>query len=259
MIDIGANLTNKRFTKDLPEVLGRAKQCGLSKIIVTGTNITESQSALALCQDYPDILSATAGVHPHDAGSVDDNYIEILTQLGQSPYIKAIGECGLDFNRNFSSPGQQVEIFTQQIKLASTLSMPLFLHQRDAFDTWLEMLTPYIDKVPAMVSHCFTGNQMQLETCIDLGMYIGITGWVCDERRGVELQQAVKKLPLSHLMIETDAPYLTPRNIKPKPKSSRNEPSYLSFIVKKLSELTGHPEDAIIFHSQENAQRVFGL
>lgn len=259
MIDIGANLTNKRFASDLPEVLGRAKQYGLSKIMVTGTNITESHSALALCQEYPDILSATAGVHPHDAASVADDYIEVLTQLGQSPHIRAIGECGLDFNRNFSSPEQQIEVFNQQIRLASTLSMPLFLHQRDAFDTWLEMLTPYVDKVPAMVSHCFTGNQGQLETCIDLGMYIGITGWVCDERRGAELQQAVKKLPLSHLMIETDAPYLTPRNIKPKPKSSRNEPSYLSFVVKKLSELTGYSEDAIVFHSQENAQRVFGL
>ncbi len=259
MIDIGANLTNNRFASDLTDVLSRAQQTGLNKILVTGTNITESEAALTLSEQHPTILCATAGVHPHDASNVSNDFIEKITQLARSPYVKAIGECGLDFNRNFSLPEQQVEVFRQQINLASTLSMPLFLHQRDAFDTWLNMLKPFIDKVPAMVSHCFTGNKDQLETCADLGIYIGITGWICDERRGAELQEAVKSLPLSLLMIETDAPYLTPRNIRPKPKSSRNEPSYLPFIIKKLAEITGHSTEAIMTHSQENAKRVFNL
>jgi len=259
LIDIGVNFTNKRFDKDRSDVIQRAKNNGISSFLVTGTNIDESKKALALSQKYPDYLNCTAGVHPHDADHVSANYIEEIVELASQHHVKAIGECGLDFNRNFSAPAQQLKVFQQQIDLAVELELPLFLHQRDAFEPWFELLTPVFDKVPAMVSHCFTGNKKELESCLAADMYIGITGWLCDERRGQELRDIIHHIPLNRLMIETDAPYLTPRTIRPKPKSSRNEPSYLPYVVKAYAEITGIAQQEIIAQSTANAQRVFNL
>jgi len=263
LIDVGVNLTNKRFDKDRVEVLARAKNLGVQQLLITGTCVAESQRALTLCHDYqqqfPNMLSATAGIHPHDADGVDDDYIEQLTELASHTQVKAIGECGLDFNRNFSAPEQQLNVFKAQIQLAAQLQMPLFLHQRDAFDPWFAALKPQLDNIPAMVSHCFTGTQQQLMQCLAANMYIGITGWLCDERRGQELRDIVKLIPLDKLLIETDAPYLTPRTIRPKPKSSRNEPSYLPYVVEQLAELIGVDPAEIACQTSLNAQKVFNL
>jgi len=259
LIDIGVNFTNKRFDKDRTAVIERAKNKGINAFLVTGTNISESQKALTLCQQFPEYLSCTAGVHPHDADHVSADYLEKLAALAGDIQVKAIGECGLDFNRNFSAPEQQIKVFQQQIDLAIELDMPLFLHQRDAFEPWLSLLKPAFDKVPAMVAHCFTGNEKELKTCLAADMYIGITGWLCDERRGQELRDIIQHIPLNRLMLETDAPYLTPRTIRPKPKSSRNEPSYLPYVVKSYAEITGISPQEIIEQSTANAQRVFNL
>ena len=259
MIDIGVNFTNKRFDKDRLDVIQRAINKDVSAFVVTGTNVEESKKALELCQQFPDYLSCTAGVHPHDADHVSANYLEEITDLARYHQVKAIGECGLDFNRNFSAPEQQLKVFQQQIDLAIVLKLPLFLHQREAFEPWLELLKPAFGKVPAMVSHCFTGNKVELERCLAADMYIGISGWLCDERRGQELRDIIKYIPLNRLMIETDAPYLTPRNIRPKPKSSRNEPAYLPYVVQTYAEITGLSPQKIIEHSSINAQKVFDL
>lgn len=263
MIDIGVNLTNKRFDKDRTELITRAKNVGVKQLLITGTSIDESRKALALCQNYhqqfPNTLFATAGVHPHDADSVSDDYLSELTQLAKQVQVKAIGECGLDFNRNFSAPEQQLTVFKEQINLAEQLSMPLFLHQRDAFEPWFNELKPYIERVPAMIAHCFTGNKDELEQCISAGMYIGITGWLCDERRGQPLQDVVSMIPLNRLLIETDAPYLTPRSIKPKPKSSRNEPSYLPYIIEKIASIIALDPKEIACQTSINARQVFNL
>jgi TatD DNase family protein len=263
VIDVGVNLTNKRFDKDRTELIARAKNIGVEQLLITGTSVDESKQALALCQHYqqqfPDTLYATAGVHPHDADNVGDDYLAQLSQLAKAPEVKAIGECGLDFNRNFSAPAQQLKVFKEQISLAAQLSMPLFLHQRDAFTPWFSQLEPFIDQIPAMVSHCFTGNKHELEQCIDAGMYIGITGWLCDERRGKSLQEIVNLIPLDRLLIETDAPYLTPRTIKPKPKSSRNEPSYLPYILDKIASITALDPSEIACQTSINARHVFNL
>jgi len=263
VIDVGVNLTNKRFDKDRTEIILRAKNIGVEQLLITGTTIDESRKAIELCLDYqqqfPDTLFATAGVHPHDADGVSNDYLAQLTLLAKQPQIKAIGECGLDFNRNFSAPMQQLKVFKEQINLAAQLNMPLFLHQRDAFDAWLNELKPFVGQIPAMVAHCFTGNQNELEQCIEADMYIGITGWICDERRGKTLQNIVKLIPLNRLLIETDAPYLTPRTIKPKPKSSRNEPSYLSYIVDEIAKVTALDPSEIACQTSLNARRVFNL
>jgi TatD DNase family protein len=259
MIDIGVNLTNARFDKDRDELIVRAKSKGVNAMLVTGTNIPESQKALQLSIQYPDYLYSTAGIHPHDADNVSDNYLEEIRILADNKAVKAIGECGLDFNRNFSAPKQQEKVFSEQISLAAELQLPLFLHQRDAFPSWFQLLSPYIASVPAMVSHCFTGNADELDQCLSAGMYIGITGWVCDERRGKSLQALIPSIPLNRLMIETDAPYLTPRTIRPKPKSSRNEPSYLPYVIEKLAELYQCNIQDVINASSENARKVFKL
>ncbi len=259
MIDIGVNLTNSRFDKDRDELIIRAKSAGINAMLVTGTNISESKKAVCFSEQYPNYLYSTAGVHPHDADNVSDHYLQDIRKLAENNTVKAIGECGLDFNRNFSAPKQQEKVFAEQISLASELQLPLFLHQRDAFPAWFQLLSPYLNSVPAMVSHCFTGSGDELEQCLSVGMYIGITGWVCDERRGKSLQELIPSIPLNRLMIETDAPYLTPRTIRPKPKSSRNEPSYLPYVVQKLAELYQCSEQEIISASSENAWKVFNL
>lgn len=263
MIDIGVNLTNKRFDKDRAELIDRAKNIGVKQLLITGTSVEESSKALALCllyeQEFPNTLYATAGVHPHDADGVSNDYLAQLTLLAKEPQIKAIGECGLDFNRNFSSPTQQLKVFKAQIHLASQLGMPLFLHQRDAFLPWFAALKPFTDQIPAMVAHCFTGTKDELVQCINAGMYIGITGWLCDERRGSVLREIISLIPLNRLLIETDSPYLTPRTIKPRPKSSRNEPSYLPYIVDQIASITALDPNEIACQTSVNAQHVFNL
>lgn len=259
MIDIGVNFTNSRFDKDRLEILTRAKKANINAMLITGTNVEESRKALLLCQQNPNYLFSTAGVHPHDADQVNQNYLEELQQLAKNDCVKAIGECGLDFNRNFSTPENQCRVFKEQIALAQQLKLPLFLHQRDAFKPWFEILSPYINSIPAVVSHCFTGNESELKQCLEAGMYIGITGWVCDERRGQVLRDIVPLIPLEQLLIETDAPYLTPRTIRPKPKSSRNEPSYLPYIVSTLAELLGCSELELIKQTTINSEKVFNL
>lgn len=259
MIDIGVNLTNTRFDKDLSAVISRAQAQSISAMLVTGTNVFESKRAIELCQQYPQYLFSTAGIHPHDADNAADNFQDQIMALSKNQCVKAIGECGLDFNRNFSTEENQKRVFSQQVKLAEQLQLPLFLHQRDAFEPWFEILRPAFGKVPAMVSHCFTGNHTELQQCLEAGMYIGITGWLCDERRGQQLRDIVRLIPLEQLMIETDAPYLTPRNIRPKPKSSRNEPSYLPYIIKVLAELMDFSELEIIQQTSINSKKVFNL
>ena len=259
MIDIGVNLTSTRFDKDRSDVIVRAKQQSITAMLVTGTTIAESQQALSLCHQHPNFLYSTAGVHPHYADQANENYLEELHKLAQNSCVKAIGECGLDFNRNFSTPTNQQRVFKDQVVLAKQLQLPLFLHQRDAFKPWFETLSPYIDDIPALVSHCFTGNKDELKQCLEAGMYIGITGWICDERRGQALRDIVSLIPLTQLMIETDAPYLTPRTIRPKPKSSRNEPSYLPYIVNMLSQLIGCSELELIEQTTINSHKVFNL
>lgn len=259
MIDIGVNLTNARFDKDREQVIQRALTAGVSKQLLTGTCIESSQSALSLAKQFPNILYSTAGIHPHDADNAPLNFAEQLQFLLKECSVKAVGECGLDFNRNFSTPENQKRIFSAQVEIAAELSKPLFLHQRDAFKEWFGILQPYLMQVPAMVSHCFTGDQSQLKTCLDNGMYIGITGWVCDKKRGQQLRDIVRYIPLDRLMIETDAPYLTPQNIRPKPKSSRNEPAYLSHVVTMIAEHSCYTEQQIVNASTANATRVFNL
>lgn len=263
MIDIGVNLSNPRFAKDIAETLNRAQQAGVTKLVLTGTSIVESQAVLELCQNYseafPEMLYATAGIHPHDASTLNTESISILRELAAQPEVVAIGEMGLDFNRNFSTPAEQEKAFEAQLELAIELQLPVFLHERDAADRQLQILKSYRDHLTDAVTHCFTGSKQALFGYLDLNMHIGITGWVCDEKRGEELQRLVGNIPLERLMVETDAPYLLPKNILKPPKGKRNEPGFLPWVIEGIAKFRNESSEQIATATSANATRFFKL
>jgi len=234
-VDIGINLTNRRYDSDRSEVIQAAKQNGVDKMIITGTSVKESLRALEIAETLPETLYATAGCHPHDAKSLDDAGLAVIEELAKADPVVAVGECGLDFNRNFSPKDKQIEVFKSQLELAVTSGKPAFLHERDAFDSQYQLLEEFMPDLKGAVAHCFTGTQKQLEKYLDIGLFIGITGWICDERRGQELYNIAKLIPDDRLMLETDGPYLMPRNLPQKPKDGRNEPRYLPHIAETVA------------------------
>ena len=258
-IDIGVNLTNKRFDNDREDLIKNALNAGVKQQIVTGTNLTESENAIQLCEQFPNVLFSTAGCHPHDAERFTEAHYSKLAELVKLSTVVAIGECGLDFNRNFSPANIQLDVFEQQLRLATKVSKPLFLHERDAFDQQLELLSIYRNKIIGGVVHCFTGSKEQLLAYLDLDLYIGITGWICDERRGQRLRDIIHLIPGNRLMIETDAPYLLPRDLWPKPKSNRNIPEYLPHIGRVIAHLRNVPVEQLSEQSYLNSTHFFGL
>ncbi len=258
LIDIGVNLTNSRFDKDRDDIISAAQSAGVVSQIITGTNAKESQHAFQLTQQYPTLYS-TAGCHPHDSQHLTADDFKLIQNLLTHKHVVAIGECGLDFNRNYSPPDMQIQVFRQHLELACEIQKPLFLHERDASESMLSILDEYLPQLPNAVVHCFTGSQVVLESYLERNLHIGITGWICDERRGQDLANIVHLIPDDKLMIETDAPYLIPRSIRPKPKSSRNIPEYLPHLVKKLAECRSQSFEHIANISFENTKRFFKL
>lgn len=235
-VDIGVNLADKRFSDDLDQVLERARAAGVARQIITGTNLTSSHHALTIAQQYPD-LYCTAGLHPHQASEFSPTLLSEIRQLAADKRVRAVGETGLDFNRDFSPRPMQERAFTEQLGLATELNLPAFLHQRDAHERFLGILKEHRDALTKVVVHCFTGNKNELFDYLDLDCHIGITGWICDPRRGLELQDIVANVPLNRLMVETDSPYLTPRNMEGKPpKSGRNEPALLTWVGQQVAQ-----------------------
>lgn len=259
LIDIGANLTHKSFAHDLDEVIASSVAAGIAHIILTGTDLESSQSARELSLRKPDFFSCTAGFHPHVAASFGDSELAQISELACKQEVVAVGETGLDFNRSFSPKEMQLQAFEAHLELAVELQKPLFLHQRDAHHDFLKLLTKYRADLVGGVVHCFTDSEAALVSYLELDMYIGITGWICDERRGLELQKLVKKVPPERLLLETDAPYLLPRSLQPKPKSRRNEPKYLPAIVECIAEHSGRSPEQIASDSYRNAIELFKL
>jgi TatD DNase family protein len=216
-------------------VLDRARAHGVTKMIVTGADRAHSPKALALALSYPGLLYATAGVHPHHATEYTAECDAEIRALLAHPEVVAVGECGLDYFRDFSPRPAQRGAFEKQLQIAADIGKPLFLHQRDAHADFVAMLKNFEGRIGPAVVHCFTGTREELFECLDHGWHIGITGWLCDERRGLHLRELVKHIPADKLMIETDAPYLLPRTVKPPPSHRRNEPMYLAHIVEELA------------------------
>jgi TatD DNase family protein len=241
LIDIGVNLTHSSFDKDREQVLRDAEADGVSPLIITGTTVEESENAqrYAASRNTAAVKRcfSTAGVHPHDAKMCGEHTIAELDALAQRPEVVAIGECGLDYNRDFSPRDEQRLWFERQVELAAALNMPLFLHERDAFDDLYAILKKY--PIAKKVVHCFTGGEKELDAYLSLDCHIGITGWICDERRGTNLLSLVKKIPPDRLLLETDAPYLLPRNMGDKRRAGRNEPKNLTHIARYIAGIVG--------------------
>lgn len=259
LVDIGANLTHESFRGDFDAVLERARAHGVAQIVVTGASAGGSRAALELARRHPGFLHATAGVHPHHAHEYDDATDALLRELAALPEVRAVGETGLDYFRNYSPHAAQVEAFERQLAIAADSGKPLFLHQRDAHADFMACMDRWADRIGRAVVHCFTGERAELDGCLDRGWSIGITGWICDERRGRHLRELVKRIPADRLMIETDAPYLLPRDLQPKPSHRRNEPMYLAHVCAAVAAARG--EDVVVTAalSTANARRFFAL
>lgn len=258
-IDIGINLTHRQFQPDREEVLQKAVDAGVCPLVITGTSVRASEQAADYAQKHPGVLYSTAGVHPHDAKSCDERTIGRLRALCKKPQVVAVGECGLDYDRDFSPRDVQRTWFEAQIKLAEELGMPLFLHERAAFDDFRAILAQHPEICERSVVHCFTGSKRELEAYLALGCYIGITGWVCDERRGEQLRKIVHLIPPEKLMIETDAPFLIPRNLNPRPAEHRNEPAYLPHIAAEIAKCRGEDPEFLSETTTQNAKRFFSI
>lgn len=262
LIDIGLNLADHRFAQDCDRVLARARAAGIAGAILTGTSAATSAQVVALCQTllaFPGMLHCTVGVHPHGASHWQPATAAVLRELAANPKVVAIGETGLDFNRDFSPRPDQERAFVAQLELACELGLPVFLHERDAHVRLFDILQSYRDRLTAGVVHCFTGDRDSLSNYLDLGLHIGITGWLCDSRRGGPLRELVRHIPLDRLMLETDAPYLAPRNMTPKPAGNRNEPAFLPWILREIARHRPEPEAVIATATTQTAARFFRI
>ena len=259
LIDIGANLTHDSFDRDRDAVLQRARDAGVARMIVTGASRAHSPKALALAQARPGVLYATAGVHPHHAVEYTEECDAELRALHAHPEVVAVGETGLDYFRDFSPRPAQRKAFERQLQIGAETGKPLFLHQRDAHDHFMAVMKQFDGQLGPAVVHCFTGTREELFDYLDQDWHIGITGWLCDERRGQHLRELVKNIPANRLMVETDAPYLLPRTLRPMPKDRRNEPAFLPHIVEALARDRSEEVEVTAAATTATARAFFGL
>jgi TatD DNase family protein len=259
LIDIGCNLAHDSFDNDREDVLTRAREAGVVQMVVTGASNQGSRNALQLARQHPGELFATAGVHPHLASGFDDESEALLKQLSSEKEVVAVGETGLDYFRDLSPRHVQCEVFQRQLNIGVASGLPLFLHMRDAHADFHAILREHRGRLSDVVVHCFTGSREELHDYLDLDCHIGITGWICDERRGTHMLEFLKDIPANRLMIETDSPYLKPRNLRPRVKSHRNEPRWLPWILNTVAGARGEDPSLLAQQTTANARRFFRI
>ena len=228
-------------------------------MIITGASIEGTRRAIEIARAHPGRLFATAGVHPHHATELTPETFSELQELARQSEVVAAGECGLDYFRDFSPRPVQQKAFHQQLELAARVGKPVFLHERDAHEDFLAILKEHRQNLSGGVAHCFTGTGPQMRAYLELGFAIGITGWICDERRGAHLLPLMREIPPDRLLLETDGPYLLPRDLHPKPVSRRNEPHYLPHIAAVVARARSEPIEALARTSTEATRSLFAL
>ena len=258
-VDIGVNLAHDSFDADRDAVMHRAAQAGVVQMMVTGASEDGSRKAIELARQHPGVLFATAGVHPHHAADLTIEALPTLAEMARAPEVVAVGECGLDYFRDFSPRDLQRRAFAWQLELAAATGKPVFLHQRDAHEDFVAILREHRAAIAGGVAHCFTAGEAERDAYLELGLAIGITGWICDERRGLHLREVVRKIPADRLMLETDAPYLLPRDLKPAPKSRRNEPHHLPHVARAVASARHESLESLARSTTENTRRMFRL
>lgn len=262
-IDIGINLTNKQFQNDQQVVIQSALQAGVFQMLLTGTSVTKSEQALQIAKQYPNVLFSTAGIHPHEAKSMDAESIANLKKILIQDEVVAVGECGLDFDRDFSPRNQQESCYEAQLDLACSIQKPLFLHERAAFNRFLPITQNFLPQLPKAVVHCFTGSLEEAKTYLDQGFYLGFTGAITDKKRFSHLEQVIQYVPLNRIMIETDAPFMLPKNIlkanlNPK-HQHRNEPTYLPYVAKYIALIKNISVERVALETITTTQTFFDL
>ena len=256
-IDIACNFTHESFKHNLEEVINDAELAGVEKFVLLCASLTDLDPIKQIQNNAPNKFFISAGIHPHHATeTVEINYDQLLSQL-QSITPHAIGETGLDYFRNISPPDIQKKSFRMHIEIAKELNLPLYLHQRDAHNDFIRIIRENRKNFPKFVVHCFTGTQKELDDYLELGAYIGLTGWICDAKRNIDLRKSIKNIPIEKMMIETDSPYLIPKNLINKPKKNINEPKYLPHIANEICELTGYELEELKLATSNNAINFF--
>ena len=257
-IDIGVNLTHDQLLDNIDKVINDMIDANVNKAIITSSCIDETYKALQIIDKYPSIFYTTAGFHPHNAKEFRESNVSTIKELLNNKYVVAIGECGLDFYREYSTKYEQVNCFEHHLSLASETKKPLFLHERDAFNDFYNILKNHCDNLQNFVVHCFTGNKSDLKKYLDLGAYIGLTGWLTDSNRGSHLKDIIKLIPHDRIMIETDAPYLIPHNINFK-HDGTNQPAYLPYVAEAVALSMGLEINYLSTITVENTKRFFNL
>lgn len=252
--DIGLNLFCKQFP--VPEkIIQDAANAGVC-CILTGTDTRENRKIDAFVKSNN--AFGTAGIHPHNADSAEQEDFKLIEQIAsENERIVAVGECGLDYDRMFSTKENQIRCLEKHIVLAEKLNKPLFLHERNAADDFIRRFKKHLDICQKSVVHCFTGSKETLSKYLSMGFSIGITGWICDDRRAKELRDAVRMIPLDRILIETDAPYLTPRNVQGLNRT--NVPQNIIYVVKELAKYMNVPEDVLVLNAKKNTERIFHI
>jgi TatD DNase family protein len=259
-VDIGVNLTHDSYDSDRDAVMARAAAAGVVQMVVTGASAEGSRKAVALAHAHPGTLYATSGVHPHHATELTHELAHELEGLAHKPEVVAVGECGLDYFRDFSPRDVQRDAFARQLEIAARVGKPVFLHQRDAHQDFVAILREHAKALTAgAVAHCFTGQANELEDYLRMGLHVGITGWICDERRGAHLLPLMRTIPADKLMIETDGPYLLPRDLQPRPTSRRNEPAFLPHIAATIARARGESVEQLAASTTATARHFFKL
>lgn len=256
--DIGANLTGAQFNADLDAVLLRAKSAKIAFIDITGTDLKSSKAAAALAIKDPAFLGSSAGIHPHSAKHADMASLAEIAALLSRDEVLMCGEMGLDFDRNYSTPAEQIWAFNAQLDIAEQVGKPLFLHCRKAHAQFIQAMDAHPNLWQRAIVHCFTGSKNEAAAYLERGAHIGITGWIADARRNHDLLDAMTIIPPDRILLETDAPYLMPLN---KPKSQardRNEPSYLHWVAKGVADIKGMTIDEVAIITFSNAEKLIG-
>lgn len=256
IFDSHCHLDDRAYDKDRDAVLARMEDAGVLCAMVVGISKKSSRKAVSLAEARPG-LYASVGIHPHDASDGSEDTLAFLRNLAQSPEVRAWGEIGLDFNRMYSPRKDQEKWFLRQLEIADELNLPLIFHERDSNGRFSEMLRAYCSGGINGVVHCFSGNRAEMEAYLDLGLCIGITGILTIQKRGMALRQLVSFIPEDRILIETDAPYLTPA--PEKNRTRRNEPAFVKSVLLKLAEVREADTERLAETLWKNTCRVFSI
>jgi TatD DNase family protein len=256
IFDSHCHLDDKTYTSDFGKILERANRAGVTRMMTVGIDEITSRTAVLLAESHDGIF-ASVGVHPHDAGNCNQSVLKVLLQLAQRPKVCAWGEIGLDFNRMYSPRRDQEKWFGRQLEIAGELDLPMIFHERDSNGRFLEILKRHKQNGWKGVVHCFSGNQIELEQYLNLGLNIGITGIITMKSRGAHLRKLVQLIPADRLLVETDAPYLTPA--PEKNHTRRNEPAFVKSVLLKIAAVRSEDPAKLAQNIWENTCRLYGL